>query len=136
MSMSTYERFNHAKTFLRYHLILSTKYRRKVLNPIRDDLLDSMREAEDKNGKFHIEIAEVDKDHIHLLVRIKPSESIDNVVHSLKQQSTYKMWKLHHEHLSKYYWSGKHNLWTRGYFASTIGDVSEKTLVKYIKKQG
>lgn len=33
--MSKYERFNHAKTFLRYHLIFSTKYRRKILNPIR-----------------------------------------------------------------------------------------------------
>lgn len=134
--MSVYERFNHAKTFLRYHLILSTKYRRKVLNYIRNDLIDSMKEAEHKNGKFHIEIAEVDKDHIHILVRIKPSESIDNVVHSLKQQSTYCMWKKYHDYLSMYYWSGKHNLWTRGYFASTIGDVSEKTLIHYIKNQG
>jgi putative transposase len=134
--MSKYERFNHAKTFLRYHLIFSTKYRRKVLNPIRDNLLASMKEAETKNGNFHIEIDEVDQDHIHLLVRVKPSESIDRVVHALKQQSTYMMWKLHHDFLHLYYWSGQHHLWTRGYFASTIGDVSEKTLVQYIKNQG
>jgi putative transposase len=134
--MSKYERFNHAKTFLRYHLIFSTKYRRKVLNPIRDDLLAAMKEAESKNGNFHIEIDEVDQDHIHLLVRIKPSESIDRVVHALKQQSTYMMWKLHHDFLRIYYWSGQHHLWTRGYFASTIGDVSEKTIIQYIKNQG
>ena len=134
--MSKYERFNHAKTFLRYHLIFSTKYRMKCLNPIRDDLLAAMRNAQERNGNFHIEIDEVDQDHIHLLVRIKPCECIANVVHDLKQQSTYLMWQQHHDYLAKFYWSGQHHLWTRGYFASTIGGVSEKTLVEYIKNQG
>ena len=134
--MSKYERFNHAKTFLRYHIILSTKYRRKVLNLIRNDLLEAMKTAQEKNGNFRIEIDEVDRDHIHLLVRIKPNETIANVVYCLKQHSTYLMWKKHHDYLSKYYWSGQHHLWTRGYFASTIGGVSEKTLFEYIKNQG
>lgn len=134
--MSKYERFNHAKTFLRYHLIFSTKYRRKCLNPIRDDLLAAMRNAQERNGNFRIEIDEVDQDHIHLLVRIKPCECIANVVHDLKKQSTYLMWQQHHDHLTKFYWSGQHHLWTRGYFASTIGGVSEKHLVEYIKNQG
>lgn len=134
--MSKYVRFGHAKAFLRYHLIFSTKYRRKVLNPIRDDILSAMDDAAGKNGNFHVEIAEVDQDHIHLLVRIKPCESINHVVHSLKQQSTYLIWKKHHDYMMKYYWSGQHHLWTRGYFASTIGDVSEKTIVNYIKNQG
>lgn len=133
--MSKYERFGHAKTFLRYHLIFSTKYRRKVLNPIRDDLLAAMDDAAKKNGRFHVEIAEVDRDHVHLLVRIRPCESIDNVVKALKQQSTYLMWKKYHDYLGQYYWSGQHHLWTRGYFASTIGDVSETTIVEYIRNQ-
>jgi putative transposase len=107
-----------------------------VLNPIRDDLLAAMKVAQEKNGNFKIEIDEVDHDHIHLLVRIKPNESISRIVHDLKQQSTYLMWQNHHDYLSKFYWSGQHHLWTRGYFASTIGGVSEKTLVEYIKNQG
>lgn len=121
--MSKYERLNHAKTFLRYHLILSTKYRRKVLKPIREDLLAAMKVAQEKNGNFRIEAGEVDYDHIHLLVRIKPNETVFDVVHSLKQQSTYLMWQKHHNYLSKFYWSGQHHLWTRGYFASTIGNM-------------
>jgi len=40
------------------------------------------------------------------------------------------------EYLKKYYWKGKHILWTHGYFCSTIGDVSEQTLKKYIENQG
>lgn len=131
--MSKYERFNHAKTFLRYHIILSTKYRRKVLNPIRDDLLAAMKVAQEKNGNFKIETDAVDNDHIHLLVRIKPIETISRVVQDLKQQSTYLMWQKHHDYLSKFYWSGQHHLWTRGYFASTVGSVSEVKLAEYIK---
>ena len=134
--MSKYERFNHAKTFLRYHLIFSTKYRRKCLNPIRDDLLAAMKDAQERNGNFRIEIDEVDQDHIHLLVRIKPCECIANVVHDLKQQSTYLMWKQHHDYLAKFYWSGQHHLWTRGYFASTVGSVSEQKIIEYIQNQG
>lgn len=134
--MSKYERFAHAKTFLRYHIIFSTKYRRKCLNPIRDDLLAAMKEAQERNGNFRIEIDEVDQDHIHLLVRIKPCECITNVVHDLKQQSTYLMWKQHHDYLSKFYWSGQHHLWTRGYFASTIGGVSDQKIIEYIRNQG
>lgn len=95
-----------------------------------------MEVAQEKNGNFRIEIDEVDQDHIHLLVRIKPCECIANVVYDLKQQSTYLMWQKHHDYLTKFYWSGQHHLWTRGYFASTIGGVSEKTLVEYIKNQG
>lgn len=61
---------------------------------------------------------------------------IKDIVTSLKQISTYDLWKSNYNHLRKYYWSGKHYLWTRGYFCSTIGDVSEKTLKNYIENQG
>ena len=30
----------------------------------------------------------------------------------------------------------EHHLWTRGYFCSIIGDVSEQTLKHYIEHQG
>ena len=87
--MSQYECFAHCKTKLRYHLIFSTKYRRKCLNAIHHEVLDSMKLAESGQNKFQILTHELDKDHIHLLISIKPEESISNVVHRLKQFSTY-----------------------------------------------
>ena len=132
-----YECFAHVKTRLRYHIIFSTKYRRKCLNNIHDDVINVMKQAENcEKAKFHIEIMELDKDHIHFLIKIDPSECISNVVHYLKQFSTYYLWKTHYDHLHKFYWSGKHELWTRGYFVSTIGNVSENTLKAYIENQG
>ncbi len=95
-----------------------------------------MKRAENMQNKWKIEIMELDKDHIHLLIKATPTDTISEIVHLLKQTSTYDMWQKHHDYLSKIYWSGRHYLWTRGYFASSIGDVSEKTLKRYIRNQG
>lgn len=130
-----YETFSHAKTLIRYHIIFSTKYRRKCLNQIHDSVLDAFKKVEAKSD-FKILVMELDKDHIHLLIQFKPHYSIEQVVRRLKQLTTYYIWKDNEQWLKKFYWSGKHILWTHGYFASTVGDVSEKTLKKYIENQG
>lgn len=130
-----YETFSHAKTLIRYHIIFSTKYRRKCLDPIHDSVISAFREAESKSD-FKILVMELDKDHIHLLIQFRPHYSIEQVVRRLKQLSTYYIWRDNEQWLKKFYWTGKHILWTHGYFASTIGDVSEKTLKHYIENQG
>lgn len=67
---------------------------------------------------------ETDKDHIHILLGYYPDVSIAEIVKNLKQYSTYKMWKYHKAYLSKMYWKGK-ALWSDGYFACSIGQVSQ-----------
>lgn len=107
-------------------------------NPIRLDHIKKdcvLYFAEKQNGNFHIEIMNIDKDHIHFLLTIKPCESISNVVKSLKQHSTYYMWKNYYQYMRQYYWK-QHHLWTRGYFICTIGECSEDTIKHYIKNQG
>ncbi len=37
--------------------------------------------------------------------------------------------------LTRYFWK-EHTFWSDGYFVSTIGNVSEQTLQKYINDQG
>ena len=133
--MKKYKTLNHTKMKIRYHLIFSTKYRKNILNPIRDDIFKTMKLAEEKNKKFKIEIMEIDKNHIHFLLEISPSETISNVIKYLKQFSTYYLWHTKFDYMSNFYWK-KHKLWTRGYFISTIGDCSEETLNEYIKNQG
>lgn len=44
--MSRYKTMNHAKCRICYHLISSVKFRRKLLEPIREDVLASFRMAE------------------------------------------------------------------------------------------
>lgn len=128
-----YEHTNHEKYKIRYHLIFSTKYRRKLLNEISNDIKSYMKLAESMQDKWKIEVMEIDKnkcDHIHLMINATPTCQISNIIHKLKQVSTYYAWKNHHDYLMNFYWSGKHYLWTRGYFCTTIGDVSEKNFKK------
>lgn len=130
-----YKTYGHAKTKLRYHFILSTKFRRKCLTKIHDSVIEAFQYA-DKKSNFSILTMELDKDHIHLLMEFKPRYSIEQVVSRLKQLTTNYLWKKHETYLKQFYWKQKNILWTRGYFCSTIGDVSERVLRKYIENQG
>ena len=78
---------------------------------------------------------ELDKDHIHFLLEFKPSLSIQSVVNRMKSISTNYLYKKCESHLRKFYYEENY-LWTRGYFVSTIGEVSEKIILKYIENQG
>lgn len=130
-----YKSIAHAKTSLRYHLIFSTKYRRKALTGIHDRVLEAFRYAETNSSVRIIEM-NTDQDHIHLLITFKPALSIEQVVRRLKQLTTHYLWEHEPEHLREYYWGTKKKLWTGGYFCSTIGEISEAKLVDYIKNQG
>ena len=110
-----------------YHIIFSVKFRRKLLEPIHDDLIASLHRAEHMQDKWRILLAETDNDHVHLFISATPFDSVTSIVHSLKQISTYDMWQLHHDHLQRFFWK-EHLLWTRGYFCSSVGDVSEEKL--------
>lgn len=129
-----YETYNHAKVHLRYHLIFSTKYRRNCLDNIKDDLIEVLFEIE-KRSKFKIKEVGIDKNHIHLLIKTPPTISISQIVRRIKSMSTNMLWKKKSEYLEKYYWKNR-VLWTHGYFCSTVGEMSEETIITYIKKQG
>lgn len=134
-----YENCSHQKFKMRYHIIFSTKYRKKLLGPLIEDIKAYMKRAQSMQDKWSIEVMEIDPlkpDHIHFLIRATPVCQISKIVHKLKQVSTYDVWQNHHSYMSRWYWSGKHHLWTRGYFCTTIGEVSEKTLKNYIENQG
>lgn len=135
----SYEHCNHAKFKIRYHLIFSTKYRKHCLKGIIENVKQSFRRAESMQRKWSIEAMEIDRekcDHVHLFIKATPSCRIDEIVHKLKQVSTYDIWKEHNQYMLKFYWSGKHYLWTKGYFCSSIGDISEETAKAYIENQG
>lgn len=88
-----------------------------------------------EGSDFKIETLEVDKDHLHLLIDANPNVSVLQIVRKLKQESTIAIWRKFEEMLSKQFWKER-TFWTDGYFASTIGDVSEETVRRYIESQG
>ena len=78
---------------------------------------------------------EVDKDHIHFMIFSEPKVSPLQIVRILKQQSTIQIWRIYKKELRRSFWK-ENTFWTDGYFVSTIGEVSSKTLQHYIQNQG
>lgn len=91
----------------------------------------------DISKKYDVTIKEmeVDKDHIHLMIESVPKVSPLMIIRVLKQQATISIWRIYKKELRKHYWK-ENTFWTDGYFISTIGEVSSKTLKHYILNQG
>ena len=126
---------NHSKFLLKYHIIFVCKYLRKILieniaTCVKNILIDIANKSE-----FRIEVIETDKDHVHLLVNSDPKVSPLQIVRRLKQESTKRLWLLYPEILRKWFYRER-TLWTDGYFVSSIGNVSQETVRRYIENQG
>ena len=129
-----YKSKNHSKFILTYHIIFVCKYRKKLLIKYGEDVKQIMYDIS-KKYDFDIKEMEVDKDHIHMMISSVPKISPLQIVRVLKQQSTIQMWRRYSSELKKQYWK-ENTFWTDGYFCSTIGEVSSKTLKHYIQNQG
>ena len=126
---------NHSKFLLKYHVIFVCKYRRKLLVGNLASCLKNVLIDVSNKSDFRIEVIETDKDHVHLLVSAEPKVSPLQVIRRLKQESTARLWKLYPIELRSWFYR-EHTLWTDGYFVSSIGNVSQETVRKYIENQG
>lgn len=132
-----YKSKNHSKFSLKAHLVFVTKYRKSLLEneAIANQLRLKLVEIESRSN-FSIELAEMDKNHIHILVDYEPKVSILQIVRRLKQETTFTLWRLFEEELRKHYYK-EHTFWADGYFVCSIGEgASYETIQKYISTQG
>ena len=130
------EEKNRHKFLLQYHIIFVCKYRRKLF--LSKNISDDIKILSYDICKKHnivIKYLETDKDHIHYMIELEPNISVSKVVTLIKSYTTYHIWNKYPKYLSKYFWNER-TFWNDGYFVSTIGNVSEETLHKYIDNQG
>ena len=120
-------------TNLRYHLILTTKYRRPALQGIEQSIYDAFREVEKVSDFKIIEMNVEDGNHIHLVLKMSPRYSVSSMVNRIKGITTHLVWEREPQHLSRFYRKGKRALWTGAYFCSTMGDVSHNIVLRYIQ---
>lgn len=132
--LNDYKTASHAKHLLQFHIIFACKFRCNVFtNPLLSDIIKRILISA-TNSRCVIHFLESDKEHIHLLVETVPNTNISILTNKLKSRTTYLVWKLYPDEMRKFY--HKHRLWTRGYFVSTIGNVSNEVVREYILNQG
>ncbi len=122
---------SHTTWECKYHLVFAAKYRRQVIyGKIKQDIGRILRELCERKGIEIIE-AELCKDHIHMLVRIPPKDSVSEIMGYLKGKSSLMIFDRHANLKYKY---GNRHFWCRGYYVDTVGKNAKK-IEEYIRKQ-
>lgn len=113
-----------------FHIIFCPKYRRKVLVDGVDTRLKEILYEEASDMNVEIKALEVMPDHVHLFIEFDPRMNLHKVIKTLKGVSSHKL-----REEFPYLKSRIPSLWTRSYFSSTVGHVSEETVQQYIESQ-
>src|SRR3990167_8826094 len=105
----SFHRSSHAVFECQYHVVWTTKYRKRVLTEPheREYCEQVLRRAATEYG-MHIETIEVDTDHVHLYIAIPPQRSVGSAVRILKSVSARAGFK-RFAYLKRKLWGG--NLW-------------------------
>lgn len=130
---NNYHSASHCKYLIQYHIVWCPKFRFKVLKNGIDIKLKQILENICKKYKYIIKTIEVMPDHIHLFIDCPHTVAPCDVVRTLKSISAIELFKIYPE-LKKFY-ARCGVLWSRGYFISSIGHISEETVKKYIQEQ-
>ena len=118
---------------INYHIVWSTKYRRKVLSSDIEKRLKEILINVGLEKGFNIAEIEVgNKDHVHVFVSAIPKISISYIAKMMKGISGRLLLKEYPE-ISKELWNGE--LWNPSYYVETIGSVSEEAIRQYIQNQ-
>ena len=131
---SQYHSAAHCKYLVQYHIIWCPKFRFSVLNNNNVELkLKEILQQICSKYSYGIKALEVMPDHIHIFLDCPQTVAPCDVVRTLKSISAVEMFKAFPQ-LKRFY-ARCGVLWSRGYFISTVGHISENTVIKYIEEQ-
>ena len=118
---------------LNIHLVLVTKYRRKVItaamqSSLREIFQETCAKWRSKLTDFNGEI-----DHVHLVINYPPDVEVSKLVNNLKTVSSRLIRKEFTEELNRVY--NKPVFWTGAYFVASCGGVTVEQIQAYVEKQ-
>jgi putative transposase len=126
-------RWYHNVSECNYHIQLTIKYRRAVLEPkVVDTIKNVLKEFKEQ---FAINIHDIgfDENHIHILCQFLPKYSGGDVIRYIKTFTAKACLKL--EEVQEQLWENE--FWTDGYYIGTVSNRgNRKTIEEYIRKQG
>lgn len=122
----------HTKHRMLYHIVWIPKYRKKVLKgKLAERVKELLLECAEEYGWKIIEL-NIQEDHVHMVVQLKPNISVSKVVQLFKGSSS-RIIRLEFPELKKIYWGD--SFWGDGYFVETVGKVDLEVIREYVKNQ-
>ncbi len=123
------------KSDLMYHIVFVTKYRKRCLcNKILQDIEEILQGVSKLHNFEFVEFGSENNDHIHIIIKTRPTQKISLIVQLMKQYTRYYIWQKYSVYLRQFYWYNNY-LWSSGYFCSTLGNVSKDIVLKYVENQ-
>ena len=124
---------NHSVFSMYYHLVLVTKYRRKVIN---DSISNRLRGIFDYIAvNYNISVVEwnEDQDHVHILFKAQPNSELSKFINAYKSASS-RLIKKEYPEIKEKLW--KEYFWSRSFCLITTGGVTIDVIKQYIESQG
>ena len=124
---------NHSVFLMYYHLVLVTKYRRKVIDKT---ISQRLREIFDYIAvNYNISVIEWndDQDHIHILFKAQPNSELSKFINAYKSASS-RLIKKEYPEIKEKLW--KEYFWSRSFCLITTGGVTIDIIREYIESQG
>jgi putative transposase len=134
MARSSLNTLHHCVFALTYHLVLVTKYRRRVLSQAM--LAAFADQASERCAAWRGELLECngEADHVHLLLSLPPTVAISVFVNALKTGTSRRIRSDFAAEVRKHYW--RPVLWSRSYCVLSSGGAPLSILKAYIQNQG
>ena len=130
--MPKYSSGAHTTHRLKYHLVWIPKYRKRILRgPLARRLYELLNECAEVNNWTIVEL-NVQVDHVHLLIQLPPKEAVSHAMQVMKGGTSKKIREEFPE-LEEFLWGD--SLWAEGFFAESVGQVTEARIKAYIQNQ-
>jgi putative transposase len=113
-----------------YHIIWTSKYRRKGLIDDIDLRLKEILNEISLSINCEVKELEVMPEHVHIFIKSSPINAPHFIVQQLKGRSS-KILRSEFPSLK----SKLPTLWTRSYYCESVGHISQDTVIKYIEDQ-
>ena len=126
---------SHCVYKIRYHIVLSVKYRKKLLlDEDRISVFKNLCSEISKRYCFEFDTLRCDGDHVHLFVGASPKYAPSRVIQIIKSITAREFFKQFPK-IKKQLWGGE--FWSDGGYVGTIGEgVTADIIRNYIETQG
>ena len=127
--MKKYSGNGNCKYNVSYHIVWIPKYRKNIIKNKIENRLKEILKDKINNLNLPEAVIECMPDHLHLFIRSNTTYSISYIVKCLKGYSSYMLRK------EFSVLKTLRVLWAPGYFSETIGNITQETVIIYIKNQ-
>ena len=109
------------------HIVWCPKYRKGIVLGLIANRLDVLLREIARERGWNIVASEVMPDHVHIFVRVGPTDSLADVARSFKSRSS-RVLRSEFSRLRR-----QCVLWSKSYFVAPVGEVCEPTVRRVIE---